>query len=64
MGTVVILQRGRYMEEIAAPKYRPFHRRYNETFANRVRMDAERNSNQVCREKPRRESDWLGVCFL
>lgn len=43
----VILQRSRYMEKTEAPKCRPFHWRYKRAFANRVGVDAKRNSNEV-----------------
>ena len=52
------------MEEVTAPKYRLVYWRYNETSANRVRMDVEWDSDQVCREQPRHESDRSGGCFL
>ena len=54
---VVILQRGRRLEEVKAPEYRPFHRGYNKSFASRFGVDAERNSGGVCREKPGCEAD-------
>lgn len=44
---VVILQGGRYMEEAEARKCRSFHRRYKRTFANRVRVDVEWNSDEL-----------------
>ena len=46
------------MEKVETPKYRPFHRRYDEAFANRVRVDAERHPDQVRQETPEREPDW------
>ena len=46
----VVLQRGRHLEEVEAPKYSLFHRRYNGPFANGVRVDAGWNSDQVRRE--------------
>jgi len=52
------------MEEIKAPKHRLVHRRYNETSTNGVRVDAKWNSDQVCREQSRRESDWAGEFLL
>ena len=54
---VVILQRGRYMEEVEAPKRRSLHRRYKRTFANRVRVDAKRNPDELRGKKSSRESD-------
>ena len=62
--TVVILQRGRYVEEAKTPKRRLLHRCYNEVFANRIRVDAEWNPDQVRREQSGREPDWTGECFL
>jgi len=52
------------MEEAKAPKHRLFHWRYDKTFANRVRVDAEWNSDQVRREQSGREPDWPGERFL
>ena len=63
MGLVVILQRGRHMEKVKAPEHRPFHRRYNKSSANHLRVDAERNSGGVRREKPRCEADQPGESF-
>ena len=62
VGVIGVLQRDHYMEEAEAPKYRLFHRRHNETFTNRVGVDAERDSDQLRREQSRRESDWPGKC--
>jgi len=56
-GFAVIFQRGRYAEKAEAPEHRPFHRRYNKSFANRFGVDAKRNSVGVRREKPRCEAD-------
>jgi len=47
MGLVVILQRGRHVEKVKAPEHRPFHWRYNESSANHLRVDAERNSGEI-----------------
>jgi len=52
------------MEEVEAPKRSLVHWCYNKTFANRIRVDAERNSDQVRREKSWREPDWPGEYFL
>jgi len=60
---VVILQRGRYLEEIEPPEHRPFHRRHNKPFTNHLRMDAERNSGGIRREKPRCQADQPGQSF-
>ena len=54
------LQRGRCMEKVKAPEYRSVHWRYCEPFANHFRMDVERDSNRVYREKFKRESDQPG----
>jgi len=56
----VVLQRGRYMEKVETPKCRSFHRRYKRTFTNFVGVDAEWNSDELRREKSRRESDRPG----
>ena len=42
MNSTVIPQRDRYVEKAEARKYRLIYRRYNETFANRLGVDAER----------------------
>jgi len=47
MVLAVILQGGCYMEKAKAPEHRPFHWRYNKSFANRFRADAEQNSDRV-----------------
>jgi len=60
---VVILQRGRDMEEVEAPKCRSLHWRHKRAFANRVGVDAERNSDELRREESRRESDRPGEPF-
>ena len=64
MRTVVILQRDRYMEKIEAPECCLFHWRYNGAFANRVRVDAEWNSDHLRRTKPGGKSDRPGESFL
>ena len=57
---VVILQRGRYTEKAEAPEHRPFHRRYNKSFANHLGVDAQRNFGGVRQEKSRCEMDQPG----
>jgi len=63
VGTTVILQRGRYVEKVKAPKHRPFHRCYNRSFKNRLGVDAKRNSDGVHWEKSGHESDQPGEPF-
>lgn len=63
MGAAVILQRGRYVETAKAPKPRPFHWRYNKSFANYLGVDAEWNSDGVYRETPGCKSDRSGKTF-
>ena len=63
MDPAVILQRGRFVEKFKAPEYRPFHRCYNKSFAARLGVDAEWNSDRVCREKSKRESYRSGESF-
>ena len=46
-GLVVILQRSRYVEKAKASEHRPFHRHYDQLFANRFGVDAERNPDGV-----------------
>jgi len=62
----VILQRGRYLEEVEALKRRSFHWCYKRTPANCVRVDAEWNPDELRGGKPSRESDRLGesLCTL
>ena len=57
MGLVVILQRGRHLEKVKTPEHRPFHRRHNESSANHLGVDAERNTDGVHQEKPGCEAD-------
>ena len=45
------------MEKVEAPKRRSFYRRYKGTLANRVRVDAGWNSDEVRRWKSRSRSD-------
>ena len=52
------------MEEVEAPKYRSLHWRYDRIFADRVGVDAERNSDDVCQGTPAREPDRPGESFL
>ena len=47
MGLIVILQRGRYVEQIKAPEHRPYHRGYNKASTNRLGVDAEWNSDEI-----------------
>ena len=61
--TAVILQRGGHLEKVKTPEHRPFPRCYNRSFANNLGVDAERNSDEVRREKSRRESDRPGESF-
>ena len=51
------------MEEVEAPKCRSLHWRHKRAFTNRVGVDAERNSDELRREEPRRESDRPGEPF-
>ena len=60
VGLAVILQRGRHVQKVKPPEHRPFHRRHNRSFTNRLGVDAERNPDGVYREKSNRESDWPG----
>ena len=60
---VVILQRGRRLDEVKAPEYRPFHRRHHRSFANHLEVDAERNAGGIHQEKPRGEADRPGESF-
>jgi len=48
------------MEKVETSKCRPFHRCYKRTFTNSVGVDAKRNSDELRREKSRRESDRPG----
>ena len=57
MGAAVILQRGRHLEKVKTPERHPFYRCYDRSFTNHLEVDAERNSNEVRREKSRHESD-------
>ena len=59
----VILRGGRDVEKIKASKHRPFHWGYDKPFANRLRMDAEWNSDGIRREKSGHESDRPGKLF-
>jgi hypothetical protein len=45
------------MEKVKAPKCCSFPRRYKQTFAICIRMDAERDFNELREEKSERESD-------
>ena len=63
VGSVVILRSRHRMEKIKAPEHRPFHRRHNGPFANRLGVDAERNSGGVHREKPGCQEDRPGETF-
>ena len=63
-GVVVVLQRGRHMEKVEASERRSFHRRYKRPFAIRVRVHAERNFDEVRRERSERGSNWPGKSFL
>jgi hypothetical protein len=56
-GVADVLQRSRYLEKLEAPEHRPFRRRHNESFANCLRVDAERDPDGVRPEKPRHEPD-------
>ena len=60
---VVVLRRGHHMEKAEAPEHRPFHWSYNESFANRLGVDVERNSDEVRQGKSERESDQPGEPF-
>lgn len=60
MGAVVILQGGRRVETIETPKCCSFPWRYKQTFATRVRVDAERDSHSLRQEKPGRGSGRSG----
>ena len=64
MGALVIPQRSRHMEKVKAPEHRSFHRRYKGAFAIRVGVHAERNSDEVRREKSQRGPDRPGESFL
>ena len=56
-GATDVLQRSRYLEKLEAPEHRPFRRHHDESFANCLRMDVERDSDGVHPEKSRREPD-------
>ena len=60
MGLAVILQRGYHVEKVKTSEHRPFRWHHNESFASCLGVDAERNSDRVCREKSRRESNQSG----
>ena len=60
MGVTVILQTGRDLEKVKTPEYRPFHRRYDRSVANRLRVDVEQNPDGVYSEKSGSEPDQLG----
>ena len=59
----VVLPRRRYVEKLEASKSRSFCWCNNESFANNLGMDAERDSPGVHRGKPRRESGQPGESF-
>jgi len=52
------------MEKVKTSERRSFHRRYKRPFAIRVGVHAERNSDELRREKSERGSDWPGESFL
>ena len=52
------------MEEIKAPECRPFHWCYDEALTICFGVYAERNSDEVCQEKPERGSGWSRESFL
>ena len=56
MDAAVILQRGRCLEKVETPEYRPFHWRYDGSFTNHLGVDTERNSIGVPRERSRCKS--------
>ena len=51
------------MEKVKSPKHRPFRRGYNGSFASRLGVDAERNSDGIRQETSKRESDRPGKSF-
>ena len=44
---IVVLRSGRYVEMVKTPKHRPFYRSHDGSFANRLRVDVEWNSDRV-----------------
>ena len=52
------------MDKAKPTKHRSFHRHHTRPFANRLRMDAERNSDGVRQGKSRHESDQPSESFL
>ena len=63
MGAVVILQRGHRVEKAKSPEHRPFHRRHNRSFASRLRVDAEWDSDGIYQGESGGKSDWPGGSF-
>ena len=56
VGAAVIFKRGRHLEKVKTPEHSPVHRRYDRSFANNLRVDAEQNSDGVRSDKPGHES--------
>ena len=44
---VVVLRRGLHVGKVKAPEHRPFCWGYNESFANRLGVDVEGNSDRI-----------------
>ena len=52
VGATVILQRGCRVETTETPECCSFPRRHKQTFATRIRVDAERDPDSLRQEKP------------
>ena len=53
----VVHQTSSDVEKAKTPEYCPFRRDRNESVADHLEVDAERNSDRFCREKSRRKTD-------
>ena len=53
----VVHQTGSYVEKASTPEYRPFHRHHDESVADHLEMDAERNPDGFRQGKSRRKPD-------
>ena len=61
---VVIVRSGRYVETVETSEHRPFCRSHDGSFANRLGVDAKRNSDRIRREESGGEPDQPGQSFL
>ena len=64
MFLAVILRSGHYVETVETPEHRPFRWSYNESFTDRLGVDAKRNSDEVHPEKSGHESYQPGEPFI